>query len=229
MKMQNTIFKADPKWYLSQMTLENPLATGRPAANSFDATITHKTVYLDIRPVGEAKTGQHKHAQAIYSTSPTIRTDEDLIVGSFIPYQPEGTVAQSPNKLGRIALPSAPGPNERFVFTGAMNGCSFVLAKDNNGVQYAVHYPNSKGASTGFPLLGKCNLKKERSADHLEYGDDAAASAAGPSAFSNAFCLLYHTGTDWKILCQPQVVRPIAQAPFFVPEINHAKGSVLER
>jgi hypothetical protein len=220
----NKEFLRNPRTYLRTVAVENHLETGSQATTvksaSLDTNQPHAVAYLDLRSIGSGTivgTGSDgkkttvpgvQRASASYSTAANAISDVP-IVGMFIPYISEGEV-KSGKRIGCIKLPANPGASERFVFTGAMNGCSFVVAQDTTGNKWAVHYPNSTGAGKGFPLLESAGLKAVKSMNYDQYGEDRSELERLPQVvWSNAFCCLYYDDNDWWILCQTQLVRPV--------------------
>ena len=126
---------------------------------------------------------------------------------------------ENANNMGRVAIPA----DTFLVFTGAMNGCSFVLCSQvgGGGGRIAAHYPNSGGSISGYQKLAALNLVRMKSIDFFKLGthgqgsysgldtnDDpvAAATAQGNAAgWFNTFCFMYKTDAGvWKIMAQPQ-------------------------
>jgi hypothetical protein len=233
----NKEFLKNPRTYLRTVAVENHLEAGKQMATEksakLDVSQPHGVVYLDLRSigsgtmVGSGSDGKQtvvpgvQRASASYSVSANAISDVP-IVGMFIPYVSEGDV-KAGKRIGCIKLPANPGAGERFVFTGAMNGCSFVLAQDDGGAKWAVHYPNSTGAGKGFPLLEPAGLKAIKSMNYAQYGEDRAELESLPQVvWSNAFCCLFYDDNDWWILCQTQLVRPVGDRGVggFATQIN---------
>lgn len=203
----NAEFLKDPKAYLGAVTV---LTVGS-IYKGFDPNVPRDKVYMDLVLLDSGMKSGTKLVRADFRAEPE---GDAPIEGGWIPYIAEGTVNADPAKLPALRLPDG---RPRFVFTGAMNGCSLVLANGPDG-KYGIHYPNSKGAPVGFPHLKTGGFTYVKSVDYYDlkhpaqgfYGtaqgvDPAqAASAAGnDTGWFNTFACFHHDGL-WKILAQPQ-------------------------
>jgi hypothetical protein len=239
----NREFSRNPRSYMRKVAMHNGLSgevlpTGPTAEiNVKDA---YESVSVDLRVLDSGVNSGTRCVSVHYLRKyPEYHWDKQLdkrhvpdgddpLIGKFIPYEMEGMVSSSGAQIKPVLLPGDPGAGPKFVFTGAMNGCSFVIAEKSNGERYALHYPNSKGFDTGFPLLKGMGLRVVKSANYAQYGEDRSALEQLPSVcWGNAFCCAFFDDNDWWILCQPQLVSPVGgKSAFkgFSTKINQSKG-----
>lgn len=205
----NTLFLKDPRAYLGGITV---IAIGSRFAG-IKETESHDLIYMDLVVVDSGMNTGTKIARADFSKSPA--GDAQIKCG-FVPYISAGICKFSPEKLPSLKLPLNGDP--AFVFTGAMNGCSLVYA-ERDGDDYAIHYPNSDGATSNFPMLASNKFIYKKSIDYLKvlglnqgtyslsgYKSDLEASEAmgNKAGFFNAFAFFYYDNGTWKIIAQPQ-------------------------
>lgn len=202
----NERFTANPVIYLNQVTIQNAMSMGgaKVSKGTLNTNLEHTVAYMDLVPVSGGKTATT--VTATYHSAPG--KIKSPIQCAFVPYWNEGDV-NSGKLLPKVALPA--GGNPKFVFTGAMNGCSLVIAQDLANQQYGIHYPNSGGAANGFPHVGRDGMQVVKSLNYVGgYGEANDALLAYPvvGTWSNVFAFFYYYNNAWCIVGQPQIGFP---------------------
>lgn len=212
----NTEFLKDPVGYLSKIVV----MTVGSDYGSLDPNQCCSSMYLDLLSIDSGMKSGRKVVRANFSTGPL---GDSPINGAFVPYASEGDV-----KSGRFALPALELPltgSPKFVFTGAMNGCSLVLAT-KSGKRYAIHYPNSAGATLRYPLLTDAGYTYVKSLDYYKmdkdkpfYGTKIDGDREAPGGgWYNTFAFFYYDGSKWVIVGQPQIAK--LEGTAFTGQIN---------
>ena len=203
----NTAFLKDPVDYLSKVVV----LTINAEFEGIDANAASAQIYLDLVLVDSGLKSGQKVVQANFSNTPK---GDSPIEGCYVPYASEGDVKNGRFPLPAVALPVGGLP--KFIFTGAMNGCSLLLAKKADNF-YAIHYPNSGGASSKYPLLTKAGYTYVKSIDYFNIlgtrgysgvnvgtdRDQASKDAGNIAGWFNTFSFFYYKD-NWKIVAQPQ-------------------------
>lgn len=188
---QNELFLADPRAYLAKISVQNPFNLGGAVKVDVDLDAAHAKLVMNLRPIDAGWfSAATKVAVEVGDKPDNIELNGDVAVtGGWVPYHNEGMVKEKKAEIGKLSIPKAPSVFEpKFVFTGAMNGCSFVLAEDYKKDLWAVHYPNSSGAKNDFPLLNDAGLTLVKSINyettkHGEgYGETATCWRRSPSS-----------------------------------------------
>lgn len=196
----NARFSANPKVYLQTVAVMNSMSMGKTVIGAFNPNLAHKQAYLNLVPNSGGKTATLVTAN--YSLTP--KGHGTNISCGYVPYWMEGDV-DAGKELPKLLLP--PGGNPKYVFTGAMNGCSLLIATDSSGNEYGVHYPNSGGSQKGFPHLGRDGLTLVKSVDYINgYGMDREQLEKDfRGTWSNVFAFFIYKDSQWKIMAQPQL------------------------
>ena len=215
-------FLSDPRGYMSRVAIESAFNEGsQPIGGDFNPAQAHALCYLRLEAVDGGMLSSPTRARVRFSMAP--KFGDTSISCGYVPYIPEGTC------LGGTALPKVqldPHGSPKFVFTGAMNGCSLVIANDAAGNLWGVHYPNSNGEKQGFPMLARDQLVLAKSMDYVSYGlPDKIVLTLGVGAWCNTFSFFYYEN-EWKILAQAQYCAPEGMG--FAARINHMLGSTLK-
>lgn len=199
----NARFTANPKTYMSTVAIMNQMSMGKTKIGAFNTDIAHSSAYMNLVAV----TGGSSATLVTANYSTTQKSKGTIIHCGYVPYWMEGDV-NSGKELPKLRLPATGNP--KYVFTGAMNGCSLVIATDSSGNEYGVHYPNSGGSTTGYPHLERDGLTYVKSVDYIGgYGmDRTELEKKYVGTWSNVFAFFYYTGGEWKILAQPQLGAP---------------------
>lgn len=226
---QNANFLSNPEGYLQTISTANKFNLGGKIDMEVNLDEPHAKILMNLRPLDGGLFSSTKRVEAEYGISPKISDGDSIIVGAWVPYHVEGDVASGASSLGKVPIATRPGPTDpKFVFTGAMNGCSMVVARNEAGQLFAVHYPNSTGFLNGFPLLKADKLEHVKSINYEGaggYGEDRTELEKLPKAvWSNAFCCLAFQEGEWKVLGQSQLVTP--NGAVFETRINPAKGLI---
>ena len=215
---QNESFLADPKAYMSRVAIENNFATGAMAQNTFNDQQSHDRCYMDLVPLDGGLLSVVTRVKSEFRT--TAKPGAVSINGGYVPYVAEGT-CNGGTPLPKTRLQTNGDP--KFVFTGAMNGCSLVIAEDASHALWGVHYPNSGGASNGFPLLTRDHLTLKKSMDYIDYGfKREIMEATSKGTWCNTFAFFYYDD-EWKILAQCQFCTPTQGG--ITAKINYNLGS----
>jgi hypothetical protein len=203
----NAEFLKDPKAYLGNITIHNVTS----GFKGFKPEEPQARIYMDLVAISTGGAG--KAARVDFSNTPI---GDAPIEGGWIPYISEGLIGSDHSKLPFLELPAGGSP--RFVFTGAMNGCSLVMAS-KGGKNWGIHQPNSKAATQAFPLLVAAGFTYVKSVDFYQLGQlaqgsygtqvgvdrTAASRAAGnDTGWFNTFAFFLYTGGVWRIIAQPQ-------------------------
>ena len=217
----NKEFLKDPVAYLGGAIVLTLASNFRPSPAAFKDP--SPSVSMDLVYVGKWK--EVNQVRADFSTTPP--GGDEKITGAWIPYESEGNVKADSKKLPVQVLPAA-GDAGPFAFTGAMNGCSLVMAT-KGGQDYGIHVPNSQQATENYPFITNAGYQYTKSLDYYPlpqrrqgfYGTDGNRDAGG-GRWYNTFAFFYRSGGQWKIIAQPQFATMIEKK--FVAERN---GSVI--
>lgn len=205
----NAEFLKNPKAYLGGITILNVSSV----IKGFKADEPQARIYMDLVSVNTGVSGGVKSARVDYANTPI---GDAPIEAGWVPYISEGLVGSDHSKLPSLELPAGGSP--RFVFTGAMNGCSLVMAT-KSGKYWGIHQPNSKAATQAYPLLTAAGFTYVKSVDYYELGQltqgcygtkvgvdstEASRAAGNASGWFNTFAFFYYTGGVWRIIAQPQ-------------------------
>ncbi len=205
----NAEFLKDPKAYLGGITILNVTSNFK----GFKPDEPQARIYMDLVSVSTGVGGGGKAARVDFANTPI---GDASIEAGWIPYISEGLVGSDHSKLPFLELPA--GGNPRFVFTGAMNGCSLVMAT-KTGKNWGIHQPNSKAATQAYPLLATAGFTYVKSVDYHQldqltqgsYGTkvgvdrtEASRAAGNATGWFNTFAFFYFTGGVWRIIAQPQ-------------------------
>ncbi len=142
----NKEFLKNPVAYLGGITVVTVGTQFSPSVDGFKTQESKSPIYMDLVSTDTGMKSGSKQARADFSL--TSRGGDSDIVAGWIPYVDEGTVNGDSAKLPALELPASGNPV--FAFTGAMNGCSLVLATKGSKNR-GIHVPNSKQATLGFP------------------------------------------------------------------------------
>lgn len=222
----NKEFLKDPVAYLGGITVLTIGTRFLPSPAGFAPQVAKPLVYMDLCYLGVGL--DTRQGRADFSAG--IPGGDDPIPGAWIPYEPEGTVATDIGKLPAQVLPA--GGLVPFAFTGAINGCSLVMAT-KGGADYGIHVPNSSQATQGYPFLAQAGYTYVKSVDYYQidqrrqgfYGTRIGASRDAPGGgWYNTFAFFYFSGGEWKIIAQPQIVTAIDGGTRFV---GKASGPVI--
>lgn len=208
----NKEFLKDPAGYLGGITILTVGTQFLPNQGAFQPQAAKGLVYMDLVATDSGATSGTKQGRADFS----LNAGSDLaIAGGWVPYVDEGTVNGDAAKLPVQELPVNGVP--KFCFTGAMNGCSLVLAS-KGGKNYGIHVPNSSQAKQGYPVLQKLGYQHVKSLDYFElsqrvqghYGTKVGESCDAPGGgWYNTFAFFIFDGGTWKIMAQPQIVTQV--------------------
>ena len=212
---------------MSRVAIESAFNEGsQPIGGDFNPAQAHALCYLRLEAVDGGNVEPADPSAGSVSAMATKFGDTIRFPCGYVPYIPEGTC------LGGTALPKVqldPHGSPKFVFTGAMNGCSLVIANDAAGNLWGVHYPNSNGEKQGFPMLARDQLVLAKSSG-LTYRTawpDKIVSDPGRGRLVQHVFLSFTT--------EKRVEDPPAQAQYCAPEgmgfaarINHMLGSTLK-
>jgi hypothetical protein len=197
-KGYNQLFSANPRTFLGNYVVENEVAQGVRRVGGFDTSRSHNNAYLNLVPIDGGIFSATTRLRAEYST--TSKGHGTIIACRYVPYVAEGTI-DGGTELPKVQLPDDGNP--RFAFTGAMNGCSLVIATDAHHRTWLVHYPNSRGAANGFPHLARDGLNLVKAVNYNGgYGANEGALARGQ--WLNTFAFAFYDG-GWRLLAQPQI------------------------
>lgn len=206
----NTEFLRNPIAYLGTMPVLTIGTKFSPNETAFQTQVAKPLIYMDLVVTDSGVKSGARQARADFCVAPP--GGDGAIAGAWIPYVDEGTVLGDTSKLPAQELPAGGVPS--FAFTGAMNGCSLVLAT-KGGKSYGIHVPNSKQATQNYPVLAKEGYTYVKSIDYhqmgqLNQGFYGTAVGAGPEApgggWYNTFAFFYYTGGVWTIVAQRQIV-----------------------
>lgn len=203
----NAEFLKNPIDYLSKvvvMTVGSDFGT-------VDPNSAYAAMHIDMALVDSGINSGTKSVKANFNIGPL---GDAPIKGGFVPYASKGDVKNGRFPLPALELPSAGSP--KFVFTGAMNGCSLVLAT-KGGKKYAIHYPNSDGATHRFPMLTEAGYTYVKSLDYYKLSDDKASYGtlvngdreAPGGGWYNTFAFFYYKDGAWSIIGQPQIAKMV--------------------
>lgn len=215
----NAAFLRNPVDYLSKIAV---LTIGSNYGD-LDANQPYASIYLNLVSIDSGLKSGNKVVCANFDSNPV--GGDSSINASFVPYASEGDVKNNRFLLPALELP--PNGRPKFIFTGAMNGCSLVLASNRFGRRYGIHYPNSNGAINKYPLLTKAGYKYEKSIDFYiidgkpGYGTRVDESRDAPGGgWYNTFSFFYFDipTRKWMIICQPQIATMTKQT--FTGKIN---------
>lgn len=225
----NKEFLKDPAGYLGGITILTIGTQFLPNQGAFQPQIAKGLVYMDLVATDSGVTSGAKQGRADFNLN---AGSDSAIAGGWVPYVDEGTVNGNAAKLPVQELPVNGVP--KFCFTGAMNGCSLVLAT-KGGKSYGIHVPNSSQAKQGYPVLQKLGYQHVKSLDYYElsqrtqgnYGTKVGESRDAPGGgWYNTFAFFIFDGGTWKIMGQPQIVTQVglgADAKF----VGTANGDVI--
>jgi|GEM_PF-5268652 len=230
----NTSFLEDPRAWLKKIAIKNLFNDGERVQPPVDVNVAQAQIVLDLVAIdgGWFRSTTRARLVVLEPLTPAVHGIDSVLKGAWVPYQSEGEVKSGNISIGKVAISKHPGVFEpKFVFTGAMNGCSFLLAEDYRHQLHAVHYPNSTGAPRGFPLLRDAGLRIVKSINFettrhgLGYGEsNQDMERRGRGLWANAFCCAFYDDekADWRILCQAQICEMSGQV--IKVEINTSKG-----
>ncbi len=215
-------FLSDPKAYMSRVAIESAFSEGSQIAKKdFEDSQAHDLCYMRLEPVDGGLFSATTRVRAKFSTAP--KFGSTTIPCRYVPYFSEGA-CKGGTALPRVKL--EPGGNPKFVFTGAMNGCSLVIATDAAGDTWGVHYPNTSGEKEGFPMLARDHMVLAKSMDYSSYGmPETAVKVAGKGTWCNTFAFFYFEN-EWKILAQCQYCAP--EGMKFAARINYMLGDTVK-
>jgi hypothetical protein len=206
----NTEFLKDPLAYLRSVTVLTVGTQFFPSIDGFKTQVAKSPINMDLITLDSGVKSGSKMSRADFCLQGK-GGDSDIVAG-WIPYVDEGTVNQDIGKLPALELP--PGGTPKFAFTGAMNGCSLVLAT-KGGKNYGIHVPNSSQAKNGNPALTQAGYTYVKSIDYFQlgqlrqghYGTKIGASRDAPGGgWYNTFAFFYFDNGGWTIVAQPQIV-----------------------
>ncbi|MGH7067658.1 MAG: hypothetical protein ACREFO_14255 [Acetobacteraceae bacterium] len=208
----NKEFLKDPAGYLGGITILTIGTQFLPNQGAFQPQVAKGLVYMDLVATDSGATSGNKQGRADFNLN---AGSDSAIAGGWIPYVDEGTVNGDSAKLPvqELAVNGVP----KFCFTGAMNGCSLVLAS-KGGKNYGIHVPNSTQAKQGYPVLQKLGYQHVKSLDYFElsqrvqgnYGTKVGESRDAPGGgWYNTFAFFVFDGGTWKIMAQPQIVTQV--------------------
>lgn len=187
-------FVANPLGYVKTTCINLQTKSGAPST-TFNANLAYDTLYFDLVPwsSGFGATTQ-------VTLEPQTTGGPNLIAGYYVPYLAFGTVTSNNQALAPLDNVPKNAPPRKFIFTGGQNGCSLLLLRGTGtDTVCALHYPNSEGKKQGYPLLeriGRTAADVLLSIDFDLYGDTNNPNAAS---------FLYHNGTEWIGVTQPQI------------------------
>lgn len=205
----NKEFLKDPAAYLGGITILTIGTQFLPSEGAFQPLVSKALVYMDLVATDSGIKSGKKQGRADFSLN---AGSDSAIAGGWIPYIAENTVNNDNGKLPVQELPVNGVP--KFCFTGAMNGCSLVLAT-KGGKSYGIHVPNSKQATQGYPVLQQLGYQHVKSLDYYElsqrtqghYGTKTGASREAPGGgWYNTFAFFIFDNGAWNIMGQPQIV-----------------------
>jgi hypothetical protein len=206
----NKEFLKDPRAYLGGITVVSVGTQFHPSIDGFKTQVPKPLVYMDLVVTDSGVKSKNKQARADFSLQG--RGGDSDIPAAWIPYVPEGTVNADVSTLPAVELPASGNPV--FAFTGAMNGCSLVLAT-KDGKNWGIHVPNSKQAPLGFPVLKTAGYSYVKSIDFYQldqlrqgkYGTKTGESRDAPGGgWYNTFAFFWFDKGGWTIVAQPQIM-----------------------
>jgi hypothetical protein len=215
---ENQRFVQDPLKYARDVCINPQTASGSGTTlGGFDANSAYQTCYVDLVPWSSSFFSAASQVMPAFQTG----AGAGLIPAYYVPYLAYGTITsngQTPVLLDNIPTTA---PLHDFVFTGGQNGCSLlVLAGTNANTISTIHYPNSDGKAKGYPLLAQVNRTAAQIIFSLDF--DFYGETKNPNACS----FLYHNGTEWIGVTQPQVQGvPSTTWKRSSMTINKAKGA----
>jgi hypothetical protein len=188
---QNARFLADPIAFCKRTAVNLMIAGGFVVGDALDVNQPYPRMYLDLPPYNP---GDRNPKQVIFTPLARKGDKIGLIEGSFFPYLPFGTVAES--GLVVLEVPRR-NPPTNFLFTGAVNGCSPMLCEKKGDPEtvLAIHYPNSDGRAKGYPLLEK-DPRVGKTLCEIHFG------LYGTDEEPNAFVFFYHKNGTWMGVIQ---------------------------
>ena len=206
----NGEFLKYPIAYLGSITVVTVGTQFHPSVDGFKTQESKPLVYMNLVSTDSGLKSGSKQARADFSLQS--RGGDSDIAGGWIPYVDEGAVNLDANKLPALELPASGNPV--FAFTGAMNGCSLVLAT-KGGKNWGIHVPNSSQAKLGFPVLAKAGYTYVKSIDFYQldqlrqgkYGTRTGESEVAPGGgWYNTFAFFWFDRGGWTIVAQPQIM-----------------------
>ena len=203
----NHFFLTNPVDYLSKVVV----LTISSNYGRLDPNNPYGSIYLDLVNVDSGIKSGHKIVCANFDLAP--KAGDTQIKAGYVPYASEGDVKNKRFLLPALELPQT--LTTKFIFTGAMNGCSLILASNRLGRKYAIHYPNSNGARNGYPLMARAGYTYEKTIDYYRignkpyYGTEIGGDREAPGkkgSWYNMFAFFYYNNGHWNIISQPQIV-----------------------
>lgn len=190
-------FLLDPIKYTKAVCINLQTASGsKPALGGFNANNAYAPAYFDLVPWSSSLFGGVSQVML----EPQTANAAGLMAGYYVPYINYGAITS--NGQAMVLLDDVPAklPPYKFIFTGGQNGCSLLLLRGSSpNTVAALHYPNSDGKAAGYPLLARVN----RTAADILFSIDF--DIYGETTNPNAASFLFHDGTEWVGITQPQV------------------------
>jgi len=194
-------FLINPLKYVRDVCINLQTPSGKRSLSDFDANNCHEHCWFDLVPWSTSLFSFGGASQVILE--PTTKRGDDLITGYYVPYISYGVVKNHIDEP--VLLKGVPEkmPPRSFVFTGGQNGCSLLMMKgtEPNTVDF-MHYPNSDGKESGYPLLERVKPTAKTAEDiilSIDFDD------YGEKYNPNACSFFYHDGKEWVAVTQPQV------------------------
>ena len=207
MNGHNTLFRADPVWYIRQRAINGVAWFMRDQANQ-----AHQMQALMLNNAKQGAfdlQGDGQTPQVTLTPVGNVLHDDPPIHAYWCPFI-QGNVLPGFVDVPRI------NPPYRFVFTAAMNGCALVVTNSPLGPGMIRIYHNQHPGNQNINQL--IHNQGQQIVSFITFDDYGDVNQQMPAP--NAFNFLYYRNGGWRFVLQPQLLNMFTHNVALNPNIQ---------